>query len=417
MDPLTTKRGAKPHDIKINNRQIILELLREKEQMSLNEMAFACSLSRNTVKKCVDHFLERGLVAIMGKGVSTSEGGKRPDIYGINRSWGVIASVYYQGNELVCALYDPCLQLIEKMTTECPNDSLLSPEDLVERTFSTLERALTLKGKSWSDLRGVNFGDRRLINVEEGAVVSSLNEKWSKNFPLREMLKSRLGGNIEVSIGNAVHLLAISEHRNNTALRENSVLICAENPFASAAVIQNGRVVAGNHHVIGVLSAIPIVQGEDEPLTVGKDKKSLRNMVSVESLSRYIVTHHSGDISLLVSAAKKGTLTLKAIFEGARKKDPVALSALNFAIKWFTIAIHYFVYTLDPNLIMISGEYLEAPEYFFRELKESVKRFGMQTVQFSPEIIPGSMGVEEGAVYGGACMMLEHLFRQEELYQ
>ncbi len=82
MDPLTTKRGAKPHDIKINNRQIILELLREKEQMSLNEMAFACSLSRNTVKKCVDHFLERGLVAIMGKGVSTSEGGKRPDIYG-----------------------------------------------------------------------------------------------------------------------------------------------------------------------------------------------------------------------------------------------------------------------------------------------------------------------------------------------
>ncbi len=329
----------------------------------------------------------------------------------------MIASVYYHGNELVCALYDPCLQLIEKMTTECPNDSLLSPEDLVERTFSTLERALTLKGKSWSDLRGVNFGDRRLINVEEGAVVSSLNEKWSKNFPLREMLKSRLGGNIEVSIGNAVHLLAISERRNNAALRENSVLICAENPLASAAVIQNGRVVAGNHHVIGVLSAIPIVQGEDEPLTAGKNKKSLGNLVSVENLSRYIVTHHSGDISLLVSAAKKGNLTLKAIFEGARKKDPVALSALNFAIKWFTIAIHYFVYTLDPNLIMISGEYLEAPEYFFRELKESVKRFGMQTVQFSPEIIPGSMGVEEGAIYGGACVMLEHLFRQEELYR
>ncbi len=416
MDPLITKRGAKPYDIKINNRQIILDLLKRTGDMSLNEMAQACSLSRNTVKKCVDHFLEQGLVEIKGKGVSTSEGGKRPDIYGINRSWGVIASVYYNDNELICELYDPCTQLIEKMTRSCVSWDRITPDVLVEEIALAVENALKLHGKSWSDLRGVAFGCRRIIYVEHGRIISSFNDQWPDIYPLDEELEKRFGDRVEILVRNAVRLLAVSERRKKEALRENGVLICAENPYTSAVVVRQGGIITGDRRIVGVLSALPMVQEEDQPLICGKGKNNLSNLVSIQSLSRYILRHHSSDISLLVSAAKKGTLTLKGIFGGVQKQDPVALSAIRFAIKWFTIAIHYFVYTIDPNLVMISGEYSHAPELFFRELTESVKGFGMRTVQFSPEIVPGTMRLEDGAVQGGASLVLERLFHREDLY-
>ena len=70
--------GEKPRDIKLTNRRIILQLLRQGEKVSLGQLAESCGLSRNTVKKSMDYFLEKGIAIDAGKGSSTSEGGKKP---------------------------------------------------------------------------------------------------------------------------------------------------------------------------------------------------------------------------------------------------------------------------------------------------------------------------------------------------
>ena len=84
--------GEKPRDIKLNNRRIVLELLQRGDRVSLGQLAESCNLSRNTIKKCMDFFIQKGIAADAGKGSSTSEGGKKPDLFILDESWGSLAA-------------------------------------------------------------------------------------------------------------------------------------------------------------------------------------------------------------------------------------------------------------------------------------------------------------------------------------
>ena len=76
-----SQTGNKPKNIKSNNQKIVLSLLRSSDALSLSEIAAQVNLSKTTITKIVNALMEKGLVHSIGKGSSTEEGGKRPELF------------------------------------------------------------------------------------------------------------------------------------------------------------------------------------------------------------------------------------------------------------------------------------------------------------------------------------------------
>lgn len=78
------------------NRKAILNILRNSGEMSVAELSKRAKLSKATLMKIMNFYINKRLVVIKGKGKSTEEGGKRPNIFKFNADRGYAR--YWHGN-------------------------------------------------------------------------------------------------------------------------------------------------------------------------------------------------------------------------------------------------------------------------------------------------------------------------------
>ncbi|MBQ9518940.1 MAG: transcriptional regulator, partial [Firmicutes bacterium] len=104
MRNISTDTAAMPKDLKVVNREKILNTIAQSEQIMLNEIAEATGISRQTIVKAIESFVEQGIVVSLGKGKSTSLGGKRPEIYSFNKEYMYNICVRLENHVLKVAL-------------------------------------------------------------------------------------------------------------------------------------------------------------------------------------------------------------------------------------------------------------------------------------------------------------------------
>ena len=70
------------------NRKHILNLMRSSDELSVSEISAQVNLSKPTLMKIMKYHIDKGYLIISGKGSSTEEGGKKPNIFKFNASGG-----------------------------------------------------------------------------------------------------------------------------------------------------------------------------------------------------------------------------------------------------------------------------------------------------------------------------------------
>jgi len=82
------------------NRKAILNILRGCEGASIAELSKKAKLSKTTLMKIMNYYIGKGLVFIAGKGESTEEGGKKPNIFKFNKNGGHATGMIISANRL-----------------------------------------------------------------------------------------------------------------------------------------------------------------------------------------------------------------------------------------------------------------------------------------------------------------------------
>ena len=70
--------GAKPGDLRRQNYQAILQLFRDKDQLAVRDIMEVVSLSKTAITNILTNLIEMGTIHSIGKGDSTTQGGKKP---------------------------------------------------------------------------------------------------------------------------------------------------------------------------------------------------------------------------------------------------------------------------------------------------------------------------------------------------
>ena len=65
-------------------------LFRTADVLSVSEISEKINLSKTTVTKMMGDFVARGLIKSAGKGSSTDEGGKKPELFELNADYAYI---------------------------------------------------------------------------------------------------------------------------------------------------------------------------------------------------------------------------------------------------------------------------------------------------------------------------------------
>ena len=106
--------SRKPKNIKYHNQRLILALLRSREVMTAGELAEQAHLSVPTITKILAELQARRLVKSMGKGNSTEEGGKKPELFALNGAHRYVISITAGSERIKCALLDLTCKVLDK---------------------------------------------------------------------------------------------------------------------------------------------------------------------------------------------------------------------------------------------------------------------------------------------------------------
>ena len=176
--------SGKPVDIKQHNQRLVISLLERKKILSAGELSSLTALSKTTISKILAELCKQDIVCSAGKGESTTEGGKKPELFRINAELAatVVLSMYRK-NVLDCAVIDLGREILyrEKHTL---NDGL-TYQALIEKMREALEAVRNCSALTGKRVCGVAVAYNGVVNRDRGEILYPPQSAHASFYPIR----------------------------------------------------------------------------------------------------------------------------------------------------------------------------------------------------------------------------------------
>lgn len=364
--------AAMPKDLKILNRAKILSVLRQSDNVTVNEVAELTGISRQTVIKSMESFLNSGIVVSMGKGSSTSAGGKKPEIFKLNQYYKYNVCVRFENNTIIVALMDLKSNIIKQLiSAHSDNESLeIILEDFSELYYEILKEC----NISQDDIWGIGFCTGGICDMNTGIMrYNSLYPNWGQDIPIVKMIKKYVKEHIVVLVANDAKMTGISEIFYDSGLENKKFVALHTLEGISAGLIDKGSLILGSHTLIGEIGHMTVDIFDTELCQCG-NTGCFERLVSEKRLFSIINKNQTEyKNSMLYQYGDK--IILQNYFDCADKGDSLAIKTVEYLAKNFAVALKNICVISDPDLIIIQGKYSTAGTTFKTRLENELKRF------------------------------------------
>ena len=395
------KAGGKPKNLKQNNSRAVFELLRHGEKIAVAEIAERIRLSKTTIKKVFDSLLADGLISMCGKGESTDEGGKKPELYCLNPQFGYVIAIHVTPDEVRMATTDLRGEISWRETTRVSVENSL--DGLIERFATTIEKAAHENAK----LLGVVLVLTGLVDAERGVSIHSFfYPDWGRNAPVVDLLRARLGADFAapIFIDNTNRYQAIAESAKGVAGDcRNFIIVDALPEGLGSGIVINGRLLHGRQSIAGEIGHMMLDPHTGFPCICGSTG-CFEAMVSerrITALARELAT--SFPESILVP--RIATITLPDICAGVVAGDALCQRLIDDVARWYVIGLGNLIMANDPELIVLQGIYTQAGPYFLEKVRDGLRQIGLPQVEKTVEVAYSQLGDDRGII-GGALHVI-----------
>ena len=407
------RSGGKPRNLKENNVRMAMEIIRKSEVFSINDLSKVIQLSKTTIKKMIDLLTGQGLIVSAGKGESTEEGGKRPELFRFNPHMGYVVSAHVMPNSIWVATTDlnGRIQTMEKY------------EVVENRDLSFLMEKLTTL--IVSQIRGQKSGGQPIgLVVALAALVDSTNQislysphypGWGRNVPFVEKLREGVEGFLGKGLSFPIFVdcvnryQALAEKEKGIAVGvENFIILDALDEGVGSGIVVDGKVKHGAHSLSGEIGHMTL-DAADGPLCICGNKGCFEALVSARRVLSIAKERWKGAPGSPVPGKSWDEVSLEDICLAAADGEPLCRELIREVAHWFTVGLGNIMLVTDPELIVIQGQYVKTGEYFLELLREGVKRMGLPDVEKKVRIEYSFMGEDRG-VLGAAMAVVNDFF-------
>ncbi|WP_084515987.1 ROK family protein [Microbacterium luticocti] len=292
---------------------------------------------------------------------------------------GVVVAVDIGGTKTAVALVDRSGRIVARDEASTPGQD---GPDAILGTVLRLAHALIAAAPG--PVRGVGVGTAGVVDTTTGRIVSSTDTLagWPGTDvagALRAGLTAAIGP-VPVHVQNDVDAFAAGEVRYGAATGCRSALVLAVGTGVGAAVVLDGHVRRGAHHVAGEIAHAPVAGADHLRCPCGR-YGHLEAIGSGVGLHRHFAS--------LGGSAGDG----REVAQRAASGDPLAVRAVTDSGAAVGRAIAAAVTVLDPECVVVSGSVAVAGSLWW-DAMDAAMRAQLVDVLHDLPLRPGSLGAD-----------------------
>ena len=407
---MTRKTGSKPKTIRKSNLKIILDIYRDNHAMTVAEVTKKVKLSRTTVMKLNEKLIQENLIESIGKGTSTEEGGKRPELYAFNKNSGIIFCYHIKYKSMALKIYNMALEMqLEKIFTIHEDENINNVISIITDSINNREMMFNEKRK----IRGVSIAIHAIVDSDNGIVLTSSHyPSWGNHINFTKLVSDKIDTSIPVEIESWIRFKAFGEKLNiKDSSIQNYMVIDAGWHGIVSGLVADGELYRGKNHLSGEIGHIIVNPFDDEICYCG-GRGCLEMMIDFKRMIKKAYSlkkEHPG--SQLFKTDKE--LEINDIFKASNNNDNLACRLIDEVTDWFATGISNICMIYDPDAIFLGGDYSKAGNFFKDRLNSKINSVSLVRLKKNIKLIysDNEMG-EEAVMRGSGSFAIENYFKK-----
>lgn len=399
--------SRKPKNIKFHNQRLVLSLMRQNDVISASEIAQKINLSITTVVKILAVLQENGLIKSMGKGSSTDEGGKKPELFAINESYKYVIAVYGGPDFFQITATDlKCRVVSDKKYDYREVENLeRSIQDIAEGIYAVMAE----NGMETEDVCAIPVSFDGIVDTESGIIYYPIhNSGWGRNIPVQEMLEQRIPWNCNIMVNNGSRYLSYGIFLKHPEYKDQNILsILAAAASTGGCLIDHGKLIQGAHGFMGEVGHVIIQPAYRKRRCLCGRYGCFETLVSMEAVSEYAgeLAGEHGDTPLCRKILA-GEACYRDVFAAADQGDAFAQAIVDRLVLAFESLIHNAALLCDPDMVSIGGAFSEGGSYFMEKLRERINNQSFFEIGNSISVVYSDLNGEDcaGEINIGAAL-------------
>lgn len=396
--------ASKPKNIKENNVRLILTRMYENKEMTSQGLSDVTGISKTTVNKLVSDLVRAGIILPIRKGSSTSEGGRKPEVYRFNENYKYIISTELHDDSAYCCIMNLNCEIIYNYMDEY--QETYEFEETVEKLRENIRKGFAETGLHRSDVGAVTVSCSAIVDEEKGTIENTTIGSWEGTYPVRESLCDMFCEGTPIIVNNIARFSGYAELQKHPELKgERIATLLFWDDTVGGSIVRNGQYENGANHMVGEIGHIVLDHGWNFK-SLGNASTQFENLVNDKAILKY--AYENGmqhKKSALYSAIKNRTLTLDDVFVAYRGGDEFAVDILDRSAYCIALVMHYIIMIYDPGYFILQGIYCKAGERFINTLYQMIKKLVPYCNTDSLSIVHSGFKEEYKSAFNvGACL-------------
>jgi len=397
----------KPKHIRTLNTKSIIDILRENTLVTKSDIARKINISQQTINNIVKELVKKDLVLEVGLRKSTKEGGKRPVLLKFNENAGYIIGSMMGPKKIkgILTNYNANI-MIEK---RIQNNIKASHEEIISSMIKMFEEIIKEAGIERSKVLGIGIGVPGIVDEKRGVIrLLPYMSNW-ENIKIAKIIKDRMG--IDVFVSNENRVRSYGEKMFGLAKKLNNFALILTGYGIGGGCFINSKCITGRNLFAGEFGHLKL--SSDGPKCVCGNKgclNALVNTVRINELIKEYMNLSEYKDSILIKKYKDNNFKVesKTLFECFYNDDNLSKKIVDEISYWLGIAVSIIVTVIDPELIIISGEYTVGGDYFMNKIIKVAKENILPSVKKNINIKYSQLGKKAGLV-GSIGVVLDKL--------
>ncbi len=406
--------SQKPRNIKVHNQRLVVSLLQQNEALSASEISERIHLSKTSVTRILNDLVSKKLVKMTGKGKSTMEGGKRPELFALNEEYYYIVVVHFGVSSLEYALMNMQCKVLLQEREE------YSDRTNYARCFAQMVAGVEKLAKETQSRKGqlacVVVGCQGIVDSATGTLCYTAHSRWGKDITLRSNLAEALSFKTEIIVENVCRFAGYAELLMHPHLAEEQVVTITAERTAGGCMLDHGTLIQGANGFVGEVGHMVVEPSSSKECICG-GHGCFEMMVSPQTLREEAVLGvESHPDSLLVKAVQSGELKSGDIFAAADAGDHLACQLMDRSARYFSMLVHNIILLCDPQYIVVQGLYAAAGAYFAERLRSMVVELPFFEIKRNLRILYSPIEYFTSVYIGGAFFAVNQMLADNNLY-
>ena len=368
-DMPVTKSGSRPQDIRRRNSSALLNLLSDREDMTVGELAEEMELSRTAVQNILGGLVESGMVEASCK--RDSAVGTKSLSYAISPTYKYCICIHVSSSFVVAEVFDFCLRRKNFHVIEL---KLERYSEVLRTVVRAVREVMEDSAVGPEQLFGLVVSLSGMVDSAAGVVReftgSDSSVDFGRDLPLLADLQAELGFVPPVLyMDNLCYFSAYSMlHQSRYASAKSYLYLLAHDRGVGTAFISDRKIIKGYNGLMGEIGHTTVDFASSIRCRCGR-RGCFEAMLYPETVTAAV---HSALAEAKTDWNWGETVAITDLFEAAEAGDGFGQCETRKVARLFANLLRNAQIMYDPELIIFHDSYSFVSEYFHRCVREEL---------------------------------------------